>query len=176
MITGNAPTGSSTPPIWAAAAMWTFLPTCAQEPTSAWESIIEPSSTYAPILTYAGGIMITEGARYAPLLTELPPGTIRTLSSTVKRLAGMVSLSMKDNPPSDISVSFPRRKPVSIISLIQELTFHSPSTFSATLIFPASRSWQTLRNSFISLFIIVSIWSNCPQCRRGDPWSTARPR
>ena len=59
MITGSAPTGSSTPPIWLAAEMWQFLPTCAQLPTSACESTIVPSSTYAPALMYIGGMQVT---------------------------------------------------------------------------------------------------------------------
>ena len=36
---------------------------------------------------------MTDGARYAPLRTALPPGTILTLSSSVIFRAGMVSLS-----------------------------------------------------------------------------------
>ena len=59
MITGSAPTGSSTPPICAAAEMWQFLPTCAQLPTSACESIMVPSPTYAPALMYIGGMQVT---------------------------------------------------------------------------------------------------------------------
>ena len=45
MITGVALTGSSTPPICAAALRWTRFPIWAQLPTSAWESTIVPSST-----------------------------------------------------------------------------------------------------------------------------------
>ena len=59
MMTGSAPTGSSTPPIWEAAEMWQFLPTCAQLPTSAWESTMVPSPTYAPTLMYMGGMQVT---------------------------------------------------------------------------------------------------------------------
>ena len=62
MITGSAPTGSSTPPICAAAEMWHLRPTCAQLPTSACESIIVPSSTYAPTFTYIGGMQVTPRA------------------------------------------------------------------------------------------------------------------
>ena len=58
-ITGSAPTGSSTPPIWLAAEMWQFLPTCAQLPTSACESTMVPSPTYAPALMYIGGMQVT---------------------------------------------------------------------------------------------------------------------
>src|ERR687884_2126967 len=83
MMTGTAPTGSSTPPTCAAADRCTRLPICAHEPTSAWLSIIVPSPTYAPALTYIGGMHTTPGARYAPSLTEEPPGTIRTPSITV---------------------------------------------------------------------------------------------
>src|ERR1035438_9756205 len=40
MMTGSAPTGSSTPPIWLGAEMWQFLPTWGQLPTRACESIV----------------------------------------------------------------------------------------------------------------------------------------
>ena len=50
------------------------VPTCAQEPTSAWLSIIEPSSTYAPTFTYAGGMTTTPFARNAPRRRAVPPG------------------------------------------------------------------------------------------------------
>ena len=83
MITGSAPTGSSTPPICAAADRCTRLPICAQEPTSAWLSIIVPSSTYAPTLTYIGGMHTTPGATYAPSRIVEPPGTMRTRSASV---------------------------------------------------------------------------------------------
>ena len=62
MITGSAPTGSSTPPICDAAEMWQLRPTCAQLPTSAWESTIVPSPTYAPTLMYMGGMQVTPRA------------------------------------------------------------------------------------------------------------------
>ena len=52
-----------------------------------------------------------------------------------------VSLSKKEKSPSDMSVILPRRKPLRITSLIQELTTHFPSFFSATRICPAS-SWR----------------------------------
>ena len=63
MITGSAPTGSITPPICAAALRWTRAPICAHDPTSACESIIDPSPTYAPMLTYIGGMAMTPFAR-----------------------------------------------------------------------------------------------------------------
>jgi hypothetical protein len=63
MITGIAPTGSMTPPICAAALRWTRAPICAHEPTSACESTSVPAPTYAPMLTYIGGMQITPGAR-----------------------------------------------------------------------------------------------------------------
>src|SRR5580704_12183492 len=59
MITGSAPTGSSTPPICAAAEMWQFLPIWAQLPTSACESTMVPSPTHAPALMYIGGMQVT---------------------------------------------------------------------------------------------------------------------
>ena len=52
-------TGSSTPPICAAAEIWQCFPTCAQLPTSACESIMVPSPTYAPTFTNIGGMQIT---------------------------------------------------------------------------------------------------------------------
>ena len=112
--------------------------------------------------------MITEGARYAPRRTELPPGTIRTLSSTENFLTGIVSLSMKENSPSDISASLPRRNPLRITSLIQELTIHFPSFFSATLIFPLSKSAQTCRKRSIS-FSIFSPYKKVTLTEVPDP-------
>src|ERR1700730_2623525 len=96
MITGAALTGSSTPPICAAALKCTRLPICAHDPTSACESIIEPSSTYAPTLINIGGMQITDAATYAPRRTDDPPGTTRTRSATVNFLAGKVSLSTNE--------------------------------------------------------------------------------
>ena len=84
--------------------------------------------------------MITDGARYAPARTLLPPGTIRTPLCSLNILVGMVSLSKKENWPWLMSVSLPRRNPERITSLTHEFTFHSPPIFSATLILPASRS------------------------------------
>src|SRR6266542_323343 len=66
MITGTAPTGSSTPPIWAAAERCTRFPICAHEPTSAWLSIMVPSSTYAPTFTNTGGMHTTPQATWLP--------------------------------------------------------------------------------------------------------------
>src|SRR3712207_8645278 len=78
MTTGEAFTGSSTPPICAAALRCTRSPTWAHEPTSACESTIVPSPTCAPTFTYIGGMHTTPAARYAPRRTADPPGTIRT--------------------------------------------------------------------------------------------------
>src|SRR5690606_26522300 len=64
MITGAACIGSSTPPIPTPPDKWTFLPICAQEPTVAQVSTMDPSSTNAPILTYEG-IMMTPLAKKA---------------------------------------------------------------------------------------------------------------
>ena len=100
--------------------------------------------------------MITDGARNAPRRTELPPGTMRTLSSTVNRRTGMVSLSMNENCPSDMSANAPRRKPASMVSFIHEFTTHWPSIFSATRILPDSRSAQTSRNRSLVISIIYS--------------------
>ena len=78
MITGIAPTGSSTPPICAAAEMWQFLPICAQLPTSACESTMVPSPTYAPALMYIGGMQVTPRPTKQPSRMLEPPGTMRT--------------------------------------------------------------------------------------------------
>src|SRR5579872_7292174 len=96
IITGAAFTGSNTPPICAAALRCTRLPICAHEPTSACESTIVPSSTYAPTLMNMGGMQMTEGATYEPTRTDDPPGTTRTRSSTVNLRAGNVSLSTNE--------------------------------------------------------------------------------
>src|SRR5205085_7329302 len=126
-ITGSAPTGSSTPPTWTAAERCTRFPICAHEPTSAWLSIIVPSSTYAPALTYIGGIHTTPGARYAPSRTDDPPGTMRTPSATVVGRTGYVSLSKKRKEAcADMSASAPMRKPARMPRLTQELTRHTP--------------------------------------------------
>ena len=47
-------------------------PTCAHEPTSACESIMVPSPTYAPTLTYIGGMQTTPGATYAAVADRRP--------------------------------------------------------------------------------------------------------
>src|SRR5689334_16498661 len=86
--TGVALIGSRTPPSCAAALRCTRSPTCAHEPTSACESIIDPAPTYAPTLMYIGGMQTTPGATNAPRRTDDPPGTIRTLSATRKRRGG----------------------------------------------------------------------------------------
>jgi hypothetical protein len=62
MITGSAPTGSMTPPIWAAALRCTRAPIWAHDPTRAWESIRVPSPIQAPTFTYIGGMQITPRA------------------------------------------------------------------------------------------------------------------
>src|SRR4051812_50022518 len=105
MTTGEALIGSSTPPICAAALRWQRSPTCAHEPTSACESIIVPAPTYAPTLTYIGGMQTTPRATYAPRLMLDPPGTMRTPSPMVNARGGDVALSEKFNgfrpsPPS----------------------------------------------------------------------------
>jgi hypothetical protein len=93
MTTGSAPTGSMTPPIWAAALTCTLAPTCAHEPTSAWESMSVCSPTQAPMFTYIGGMQMTPGARYAPSRIAEPPGTMRMPAARPGRFNGSVSLS-----------------------------------------------------------------------------------
>jgi len=76
-------------------------------------------------LTYAGGIITTPRARYAPERTELPPGTIRTPSSVVKLRAGYVALSMNDSvPPFVMLTSAPMRKPSRIPRFTHAFTRH----------------------------------------------------
>src|SRR5229473_4258539 len=77
MMTGSAPTGSSTPPICEPAEMWQLRPTCAQLPTSACESTMVPSPTYAPALIYMGGMQVTPLPTKQPSRMLEPPGTIR---------------------------------------------------------------------------------------------------
>src|ERR1044071_3431738 len=128
MTTGTAPTGSNTPPICAAAERCTRFPTCAHEPTRAWLSIIVPSSTSAPALTYIGGMQTTPAARYAPSLTEEPPGTMRTLSRTLVGRTGYVSLSKKRKEAwALMSESTPILKPTRMPLLTHELTRQRPS-------------------------------------------------
>src|SRR5438045_2725943 len=98
-MTGMAPTGSMTPPICAAALTCTRAPTWAHDPTSACESISEPSPIYAPMLTYIGGMQMTPGAIYAPSRTDDPPGTIRTFDPAVYFFIGSVSLSKNGHLP-----------------------------------------------------------------------------
>ena len=131
-------------------------------------------STYAPIFMYDGGMTITEGARYAPRRMELPPGTILTLSSRVILRAGMVSLSKKLNCPSDMSVSFPYLKPSRMVSLTQELTFHSPSVRSATRTRPASRS-RTRALNFSSCCISFN-FNHCTPVRPLTTFPPSVPR
>src|SRR5438045_3127234 len=127
MTTCTAPTGSSTPPTCAAADRCTRFPICAHEPTRAWLSIIVSSPTYAPALTYIGGMHTTPGARYAPSRTLEPPGTMRTPSATVVGRTGYVSLSKKRKLAcADISASAPIRKPARMPRLTQGLTLHTP--------------------------------------------------
>src|SRR5579885_348624 len=92
-MTGEALTGSSTPPIWLAAEIWQFAPTCAQLPTSACESIIVPSPTHEPVLIYMGGMQVTPLPTKHPSRMLDPPGTIRTPLSGVRRFTGQVALS-----------------------------------------------------------------------------------
>src|SRR5271156_5330438 len=78
MITGSAPTGSSTPPTCEPAEMWHLLPICAQLPTSACESTIVSSPTYAPTLMNMGGMHVTPLPTKQPSRMLDPPGTMRT--------------------------------------------------------------------------------------------------
>ncbi len=63
-------------------------PICAQLPTSACESIIVPSPTYAPAFTNIGGMHTTSRPMWQPSRILDPPGTIRTLSLTAKCRTG----------------------------------------------------------------------------------------
>src|SRR5436190_18090287 len=123
MTTGIAPTGSMTPPICAPALMWTRLPTCAHDPTSACESTRLDSSTYAPMLMYIGGTQMTPFATYAPSRMDDPPGTTRTPIAVVIFFSGSVSLSAKNQRPSiDTSTRSPQRNPTRIPCFTHVLT------------------------------------------------------
>src|SRR5579885_281550 len=171
MMTGTAPTGSSTPPICAAADRWTRLPTCAHEPTSAWLSIIVPSSTYAPALTYIGGMQTTPAARYAPSRTDEPPGTMRTPSMIVVGRTGYVSLSKKRSEAcADMSESAPMRKPARMPRLTHELTCQRPS-WSRSAARTSPRLSACLNDSKISRSVELNsppFANNSSTCSRSD--------
>src|SRR5580698_4548030 len=93
IITGSAPTGSSTPPICAAAEIWQLVPICAQLPISACESTIVPSPTQDPTLINIGGMHVTPLPTKQPSRMLDPPGTMRTPSLVVKCFTGNVALS-----------------------------------------------------------------------------------
>src|SRR5208282_228022 len=154
MTTGIAPTGSSTPPICAAAEMWHFLPICAQLPTSTCESTSVPSPTYAPTLMYIGGMHVTLLPTKQPSRMLDPPGTIRTPDSAVNFFTGYVALSKKGcrDASIDISTITPIRKPIKIPFFTQELTRHpvaddgSGSAARTTPEFkPSLNSWNRRR-------------------------------
>src|SRR3954454_1490178 len=116
MITGNAPTGSSTPPICDAAEIWQFLPTCAQLPISACESTMVPSSTHAPALMYIGGMQVTPLPMKQPSRILEPPGTIRDPDSGPIFRTGQVALSNNGSlvGSGDMFTTVPIRNPTSI--------------------------------------------------------------
>jgi len=98
-MTGSAPTGSMTPPICAPALTWTRAPICAHDPTSACESMSDPSPIHAPMFTNIGGMQITPVAMYAPSRTDDPPGTMRTPAAVDSLFSGSVSLSKNGQRP-----------------------------------------------------------------------------
>src|SRR6266850_1464008 len=151
-ITGTAPTGSSTPPICAAALRCTFLPICAHEPTSACESTSVPSPTYAPTLMYIGGMQMTPGARYAPSRMADPPGTTRTPLAGSIRFIGSVSLSKKDQRPfaTPMSTTSPKRNPSRMPCFTQTLTRQpvgDDASGSAERTVPSESSSRRRRNA-----------------------------
>src|SRR4051794_6059128 len=117
MTTGSAPTGSRTPPICDAAEMWQLRPTCAQLPTSAWESTIVSSPTYAPTLMYMGGMQVTPRPTKQPSRMLEPPGTIRTPSLPSNCFTGYAALSnhgclaVSMDQSTTIDIRNPRRIP-----------------------------------------------------------------
>src|SRR5689334_22497726 len=90
---------------------------------------------------YIGGMQITEGATYAPVRTEDPPGTTLTRSAAENFRAGKVSLSTKErHSPLLICANSPSRNPSRIPCLTQTFTCQCPSFFSAALISPRVRA------------------------------------
>src|SRR6185503_12305235 len=124
MITGSAPTGSSTPPICEPAEMWQFFPIWAQLPTSACESTMVPSPTYAPVLMYMGGMQVTPLPTKQPSRILEPPGTMRTPDCAVNCFTGYVDLSKNGwrVESIDISTTAPMRNPSRMPFLTQPFT------------------------------------------------------
>src|SRR5262249_10689692 len=146
-ITGSAPTGSSTPPIWLAAEMWQCAPICAQLPISACESTMVPSPTYAPTLMYIGGMQVTFWPRYAPSRTLDPPGTMRMFFSGPNCCTGYVLLSRKLSVATDISTFAPMRNPSRMPFFTHALTFQPvelAGSGSAARISPRLRASRNL--------------------------------
>ena len=98
MMTGISPIGSSTPPICAAAEMWTRFPTCAHDPTSACESIIVSSSMNAPALINIGGMQVArdeKGGRALVALTvdsAIPTDVVHAIASEIEAEVRVVDL------------------------------------------------------------------------------------
>src|SRR5947207_3057095 len=65
-VTCNAPTGSITPPTYAAAERRTRLPLSARGPTSPCRALLGPAPSGPPTLRYIRGLPITPDRTYAP--------------------------------------------------------------------------------------------------------------
>ena len=143
MMTGPACSGSSTPPMPAPPEICTPLPICAQEPTVAQASIIEPSPTYAPMLTKLGS-STAPLAICAPRRT-MEPGTTRkpparnSASVQPVNFSGTLSKAGAPAEPYSITALSFRRKDSRTAFFSHWLTFHPPlPSGSATRAAPES--------------------------------------
>ena len=99
-------------------------------------------------------MQMTDGATYAPVRTEDPPGTTLTRSAGANFRAGKVSLSTKErHSPLLICASSPSRNPSRIPCLTQTFTSHRPSFFSAARISPLVRASRN------SAKVVRALWS-----------------
>ena len=160
MITGIAPTGSSTPPICAAAEMWQCLPTCAQLPTSACESTMVPSPTYAPTLMNIGGMQVTPLPMKQPSRMLDPPGTMRTPLASVKslhRIGGLVEKRLPRRRRTDMSTMAPMRNPSRMPFFTQPFTRQPPGDAASGSAARTVPAFSASLNSWNSAEVLVAV-------------------
>ena len=147
-ITGCACGGSSTPPMPTPPERCTFLPICAHEPTVAQVSIIVPSSTYAPMLTYPGikidaapekASVTSDARRHAAHAELLIVALDRKLVEVRRRMRAAPRVAASRRPAA-ISAASKRWKYRRIACLTHACVTHSPSIGSATRSSPSSSS------------------------------------